>query len=89
MAVYLVTYDLHKPGNNYPAILEQIKASPGWAQLSESSYAISTNETATAAYARIHAQVDENDTLYVITLRKPWMGRGPKKVNDWLDSHLQ
>jgi hypothetical protein len=89
MAVYLVTYDLHKPGNNYADILEQIKRSPGWAKLSESSYAISTQETVDIAYKRIHAKVDDNDTLYMITLRKPWNGRGPKNVNDWLDTHLQ
>jgi hypothetical protein len=89
MAVYLVTYDLHKPGNNYPAILEQIKASSGWAMLSESCYAISTSETVEAAYKRIHAKVDANDTLYVIALRNPWTGRGPKNVNDWLSQHLQ
>ncbi len=88
MAVYLVTYDLHKPGNNYTEILEQIKKY-GWAKLSESSYAISTTETATAAYKRIHAKVDANDTLYVISLRTPWNGRGPKAVNDWLDKNLE
>lgn len=89
MAVYLVTYDLHQPGTNYADVLEQIKKSPGWCQLSESSYAISTSETVGAAYKRIHAKVDDNDTLYVINLRKPYSGRGPKKVNDWLDQHLE
>lgn len=89
MAVYLVTYDLHKPGNNYEEVLEQIKKSSGWAMLSESSYAISTSETVEAAYKRIHAKMDENDTLYIISLRNPWTGRGPKKVNDWLQANLQ
>ena len=88
MAVYLVTYDLHKPGNNYEGILEQIKKSAGWAKLSESSYAISTSETVDAAYKRIHVKADANDTMYVIALRKPWNGRGPKAVNDWLEQHL-
>lgn len=88
MAVYLVTYDLHNPGKNYKEILEQIKASPGWAQLSESSYAISTSETVEQAYTRIHVKAEDNDTMYIVTLRKPWMGRGPKAVNDWLEKHL-
>lgn len=88
MAVYLVTYDLHDPGKNYKEILEQIKKT-SWAMLSESSYAISTSETVEAAYRRIHTKADDNDTFYVIPLRNPWTGRGPKAVNDWLTANLE
>lgn len=87
MAVYLVTYDLHNPGANYTEILEEIKKT-GWAMLSESCYAISTDETADAAYRRIHVKADDNDTMYVIALKEPWTGRGPVEVNDWLAQNL-
>lgn len=87
VAVYLVTYDLHNPGYNYDEILKEIR-SGDWAMLSESSYAISTSETVWQAYERIHAKADESDTMYIVTLTAPWTGRGPKDVNDWMDSHL-
>jgi hypothetical protein len=33
--------------------------------------------------------IDENDNLYIITLKKPWTGFGPKDVNKWLENNLQ
>lgn len=88
MAAYLVTYDLNKPGQHHAAVLEEIKKSPGWAKLSESSYAISTTETASQLLARVRRHADPNDTIYVISLRKPWDGYGPKNVNEWLNNSL-
>lgn len=32
--------------------------------------------------------MDPNDTLYVITLARPFGGFGPKEVNSWLEKHL-
>lgn len=88
MAVYIVTYDLNKETVR-PKITEEVKASPRWAMLSESSYAISTTETPDQVYSRFTKYLDGNDTLYVITLRRPYTGRGPKEVNDWLEKNLQ
>ena len=44
MAVLLVTYDLNKPGKDYNDLLKTIK-SYAWARLSESSYAIKTDQS--------------------------------------------
>ncbi|MER8993537.1 hypothetical protein [Mesorhizobium sp. M0678] len=87
MSTYLVTYDLNKETVR-PKIVDEVKASAGWARLSESSYAISTNETASQVHERFKKYLDNNDNFYVISLRRPYSGRGPKEVNDWLEKHL-
>lgn len=87
MSVHLVTYDLNKETTR-PKIVDEVKKT-SWAKLSESSYAIDSNETADQVYARFKKFIDSNDQLYVVGLHKPWNGFGPTVVNDWLDSHLR
>lgn len=86
MASYLVTYDLNKETNR-PNILADIK-STDWAQLSESSYAISTSETVEAVFNRLSKHLDGNDNLYVIALKRPYFGQGADEVHKWLTDHL-
>lgn len=87
MAVLLITYDLHRPGQAYDALIEYIKQH-SWVRLSESSYVIDTSSTPQAVRDRIRALTDSNDNLYVIALSSSWSGWGPKDVNDWLSQHL-
>jgi hypothetical protein len=87
MSTLLVTYDLKKPGQDYTDLLKEIKKF-NWARLSESSYAVQTELTPQQLYDRLKPYLDSNDTIYVITLNKPYWGWGPKEVNDWLDRYL-
>lgn len=86
MAVFLVTYDLNKETVR-PKIVDEVKKT-AWARLSESSYAISTEESAGQVYDRFKKHLDANDNLYIITLKRPYQGFGPPKVNDWLEERL-
>ncbi|BCK62648.1 hypothetical protein KAM338_42920 [Aeromonas caviae] len=87
MAVLLVTYDLNKPGKDYNDLLKTIK-SYAWARLSESSYAIKTDQSPQQVFDKLKPFLDQNDNLYVINLKKPYAGFGPKDVNEWLDNSL-
>ncbi|WP_324007415.1 hypothetical protein [Aeromonas dhakensis] len=87
MAVLLVTYDLNKPGKDYNDLLKIIK-SYAWARLSESSYAIKTDQSPQQVFDKLKPFLDQNDNLYVINLKKPYAGFGPKDVNEWLDNSL-
>ncbi len=87
MAVLLITYDLNRPGKDYPDLLKAIKEYT-WAKLSESSYAISTSKSASDVFNQLKPFVDKNDNIYVINLKRPYAGFGPKEVNDWLEQHL-
>jgi hypothetical protein len=90
MAVYLVTYDLNKEGkskvdyNKFYAIRDKYDH----VKLSESSYAFNTTESPIALKNTLRAVIDPNDHIYIITLKKPYAGFGPKSVNDWLEKNL-
>lgn len=87
MAVLLITYDLQKPGQDYSELLSKIK-SYTWVRLSESSYAIRTDSTPSTVFDYLKPYLDSNDNLYVITLKQPYAGYGPKEVNSWLNNNL-
>lgn len=87
MAVFLVTYDLNKETKR-PNIVKAVKDLGPWAKLSESSYAIDVQKTAGDIRESLRPLIDENDQIYVITLRQPYSGFGPEDVNEWLDGRL-
>ena len=87
MSVYLITYDLNHETKR-PPIVEEVHSYGLWAKLSESSYAIKTYDSVEAIYDRFNKHLDGNDQLYVIGLKAPWSGFGPKRVNEWLNENL-
>ncbi len=88
MSVLLITYDLSKEFTR-PNITKRLKdAYPNWAKLSESSYAISTSSSPSEVHSHLKPMLDTNDTIYIITLKKPWTGFGPKDVNEWIEKNL-
>jgi hypothetical protein len=87
MSILLVTYDLNKAGQDYDGFYKIIK-SFNYTKLSESSYAIQTDETPAKLYEKLFPHIDKNDHFYVITLKKPYSGFGPTDVNNWLDKNL-
>jgi hypothetical protein len=86
MSIYLVTYDLNKETVR-PKITTEVKKT-AYAQLSESSYAIETNESPEDVYSRFTKLLDGNDNFYVIGLKHPYTGFGPQAVNKWLAENL-
>ena len=87
MAATLITYDLNKETVR-PNIVGAIQKFDGWAKLSESSYAVTSNLTPSQIHEKLKPFLDSNDQIYVITLSQPYSGYGPKNVNDWLDNNL-
>ena len=88
MNVFLVTYDLNSPGQNYSGVISEIKKCPGWAKLTESSFAVTTQDSALELLNKIRNAADASDTIYVISLANPHSGFGPPKVNEWLKDNL-
>ena len=88
MATFIITYDLNRETTRPPIVKKIKNVGTSWAMLSESSYAITSNETPGQVFNKLKPLLDSNDNLYVITLKKPYSGFGPQKVNDWLEKHL-
>lgn len=67
MAVYLVTYDLNSPGQNYERLYEAIKQYQYCKGL-ESVWFISSNSSASAIRDYLRQHIDGNDKLFVSSL---------------------
>jgi hypothetical protein len=87
MAMLLIAYDLNKETTR-PPIVEAIRKIGSAVKLSESAYAIETHQQPDIVYNEIKPLIDSNDHLYVIPLKGPYAGYGPKTTIDTLDSKL-
>ena len=63
MSAYIVTYDLSSPGRDYEELYKRIKECGPWARITESSWAVSTYQTAVAVRDHISPALDNNDKL--------------------------
>ncbi|MGI4846931.1 MAG: hypothetical protein ACRYGK_02160 [Janthinobacterium lividum] len=88
MAALLITYDTRNQWLDYGGLIRAIKKYE-WIKLTDYSYAISTTSTPQAVFEILRKNLDDSANLYVLTLRKPFTGFGPPKVNDWLVKHMQ
>jgi len=87
MSVYLITYDLNRPGHSYEGLLQEIMKYD-WARLSESSYVVDTEIRPKQLFEKLRPHIDDNDNLAVIHLTSPWWVKLPKDVVLWLKSRL-
>ncbi len=88
MTVYCVSYDLNKSGQNYDALYEELKKSPGYWHYLDSTWLIITTETAIELSERIRKNLDSNDTLLVIKVVRAYAGWLSKKAWEWIDQHV-
>lgn len=87
MAVFLVTYDLNKPGQDYKKILDVIK-SYDYAELCMSSYVVDTDEPSEFC-EKVSLTLDKSTDLYIFKLTYPiFLEYGSKKAGNWLELHL-
>ncbi|HAT3956512.1 TPA: hypothetical protein I9Y43_005207 [Kluyvera ascorbata] len=84
MSVYCVSYDLNKAGQNYNALYEELKGSNGWWHYLDSTWLISSNETATQLSDRLRKHLDSNDNLLVIGVTNDYAGWLSQEAWDWI-----
>lgn len=80
--LYMVSYDLMTPGQNYKKLDDRIKAAGGQEVL-RSQWLVSSPGTANAVWAELSRSVDNNDRLLVTELTKDaeWR-RGALMISD-------
>jgi hypothetical protein len=87
MNVLLITYDHSKMSplaDPVPQFVKDYKH----VQLSESSYAIVTDEKTTTIFHKIMPYLSENAHLFIVTLTYPFAGQGLEHVQEWLKKRL-
>ncbi|AWX56922.1 hypothetical protein AB432_018535 [Brevibacillus brevis] len=89
MAVYLITYDLNKSGQNYDKLYEQIKSCGAWWHYLDSTWLVDSTLNATQIRDRMKNAMDDNDFCLVIKLtNENYQGWLPKKAWNWIHEHL-
>jgi len=88
MSAHIITYDLSHPGRNYDELYARIKSYPAWARVSESSWAVATDQSPEVVRDHLTPALDRNDNLFVGTLgSSAWVGLS-KEISDWLKENL-
>lgn len=88
MTVYCVSYDLNKSGQNYKALYDELESSSGYWHYLDSTWLVSTSETADQLSNRILKHLDSNDSLLVIKVVSPKAGWLPQDAWDWINQHI-
>lgn len=86
--VYLIGYDLRKPGKNYEDLYTAIKDLGEWWHYLDSTWLVDTNLDSTQIFNKLHSCIDNNDSILVIKVTKDYSGWLSEKAWAWLNSHL-
>ena len=86
--VYLVSYDLRKPKQNYQGLFEELKRSLAWWHYLDSTWLLSTSETAADIYHRLAIYIDPSDYILIIRVTEDCHGWLPKNAWPWLQQNL-
>lgn len=81
---YLITYDLHRPGQHYTQLIEAISLLGECLAISQSTWVLKTTQDAAQITHALRRFLDVNDKLFVCKFSE-WqsLGLGTQTV-DWL-----
>ncbi|WNN77568.1 hypothetical protein RKS58_06915 [Lysinibacillus capsici] len=81
MAVYSVTYDLNKAGQNYPNLIKKLETFPH-CKYQQSAWLVKSNLSAQGLYEQLKPYLDTNDFILVIPVTNQYYGWMPPKTWD-------
>ena len=83
--VYLITYDLNRPGQNYDGLYQAIKALGSvWWHYLDSTWLVNTKLNANQITQKLTKHIDGNDHLLVIKTTKEYDGWLNKNAWEWI-----
>ena len=85
MAVYMVTYDLNAPGQDYTPLIRAIERYTHVKALKSAYFIDSTQHSATIRDALMKL-IDANDTLFVMELLNHWGANRHTVATEWLQN---
>lgn len=88
MAVFTVSYDLNKQGQNYEALWAELKRTQ-YNHILDSTWLISTSETPRQISDRLQKHIDQNDHIIISKINAgEYAGWMPKNVWTWIEERL-
>ena len=88
MAVYSVSYDLNKIGQNYDGLINEIITFNDYEKVMKSHWFIYYNGTAEQAYTKLSKHLDSNDNILISEVNLSYYGFLQKTTWDWLKKYL-
>lgn len=89
MNAILISYDLHRPGQDYKELHEAIKILGSWWHCLESVWIVDTAHTVSGIRDHLRQFVDANDSVLVLNCGGSWATLGMSKdCNAWLREHV-
>lgn len=85
--IYNINYDLNNLGQNYNALIEEIKKSSGYCKIMKSTWLVSTNENAAQLADRLLTRMDKNDVLFVSKVDADHSGWLREEAWNWINSN--
>jgi len=82
--VYIITYDLNKPGKDYSSLYKNIKEIGGWWHFLDSTWLVRTSLGANQIWNRLKPVVDDNDRVFVCKLSGDFSGWLPQNAWNWI-----
>ncbi len=88
--LYLVTYDLNRPGQEYEELYEELKTSSAWWHYLDSTWLIVTQESISELNNRIKDKIiDENDRLLIFDITNmDYDGWLSEKAWQWIRNNI-
>jgi CRISPR-associated endonuclease Cas2 len=87
--LYLVTYDLNKPKQDYENLFSALKKTGTWWHHLDSTWLVKSSETVEDFANRIKKEIDQNDSLLIVEITKDsYKGWLTQKAWDWLKNNI-
>jgi hypothetical protein len=84
----MISYDLKTKFKNYNNLFEELKRSPKWWHYLDSTWLVTSHETAAQIYERLRHHIFVNDRLIVIEVKGNYMGWLPQKAWEWIAENI-
>lgn len=85
--IYVISYDLNKPGQDYAKLYDALKSFSSWWHYLGSTWLISTNNNATEIFNKLKSHLDNSDRILIIKADKDHNGWLKQEAWDWINSH--
>ena len=87
--IYLITYDLNKPSQEYKELYEELRKASTWWHYLDSTWLIVTSESVEIISQRIRDKTDNNDRFLVIDITgKNYDGWLAKEAWKWIYENI-
>ena len=87
MTCYVISYDLRKD-RDYESLYKTLKSYSRWARITESTWAVVTNESAVQVRDRLNQVTDSDDRLFVLKSGVEAAWRNSRCKSSWLQENL-